>query len=84
MPKRSVSAQKVVAGDHGVNPTLGGDRDDQDAVMEEQLGELGVGVLVLDQDVVSRQVAADRFLAAVAAALDRLVEIIAAEPPPPG
>ncbi len=53
---------------------LGRDRDDQHAVVQEELGELGVGVLVLDDDVVGGQVLADRLERARLAALDRLVD----------
>lgn len=35
-------AEEILSGDESVNPARSRDRDDQDAVVEEELGELGV------------------------------------------
>ena len=45
---RDELGEEVAAGDHGVDAAAGRDRDDQHAVVEEDLGELRVRVLVLD------------------------------------
>ena len=78
-PRRSCRSgrpgpEEVVAGYYRMDPALRRYRDDQDSVVEEELGQLGVRVLVLDHDVVGGEVAADRLLGALAAPLDRLVD----------
>ena len=57
-------AEEVVAGDDRVDAPVGRDRDDEHAVVQEELGQLRVGVLVFDDDVVGRQVLADRLVRA--------------------
>ena len=42
--------------------------------MEEELGELGVGVVVLDQNVIGRQVLPDRLIGTTLAPIDRVVD----------
>ncbi len=67
-------AEEVAAGDDRMHLAAGCDRDHEHAVMQEELGHAGVGVLVVDDDVVGGQVLADRFAGAGLATLDHLVD----------
>ena len=65
---------EIRAGHDGVDPPGGGDRDDQYAMVKEDLGELGIGVLVLDGDWSIVRYSADRLAAAPQPAVDRVVD----------
>ena len=62
--------EEAVAGDHRMDASLGGDRDDQNPVVQEDLGQLGVRAVVLHKDLFDREVGADCLSAAFDASLD--------------
>jgi hypothetical protein len=68
------SAEEVRAGDHAGHVPVVDDGDDQDAVVKEDLGELGVGVVGADVDVFAVDVLSEALAAAAGAFLERLVE----------
>ena len=59
--------------------TVVDDGHDEDAVVQEDLGDLGVGEVGADVDVLGVQVLADGLVAAGVALLERLVERAAQE-----
>ena len=72
-------AEEVAAGDHAGYSSAVDDRDDQDAVVEEDLGELGVRVVGADVDVLAVHVLLDALAAAGVALFEGLVEGAAQE-----
>ena len=62
-----------------VNTPAVDDRDDQDSVVQEDLGDLGVGVVRADVDVIAVHVLLDALGAAAVASLERLVQRAAQE-----
>src|SRR5687767_14208284 len=44
--------EKVAPRDDRMNPPFGGDRNDEDSVVDEQLRQLGVGELVFQNDMI--------------------------------
>ena len=59
-------AREVLAGDDARHPAAVDDRDDEHAVVQEDLGELGVGEVLVHIDVLGVHVLADRFVDAAA------------------
>jgi hypothetical protein len=68
------AAEEVSAGDDTLDVACVNVGDDEHAVVEERLGELGVREVGADVDVLGVHVVADRLVAAARSFLDRIVE----------